>query len=416
MEPNIQSVASEANSTISKGWKNIPVKRAVMVVIVLLVIVAAAYVAKLATGGQKARLAATLQSAQKAASSGDYATAKSDYQQALTLNNAPIVYAALINTISAQGNATGQEAKALKESQPYIDIALKNGGENVTVLMAAGYAYETAGDYQKALTYYTQAVKVAPKSAEAWFHLGHVNQFLGNNSESGKDYSTALSLDPNNPLILIAKGNALQLQGDLQGSYDSFMKASRIVGLSSQLKAEALTGASVVRRGQNNFKYMAESLSLSKEAVDIDPTFVPALATYGFNLCLTNKTSDGIKYLKKAIELNPRMSRNYYQLGIVYRANKDYANSISYNSQAVSRVNQDNTLLGSSQKDAAKGVYLYDLSKTYSLSGSNMDVIPMLTQAVQLNSEVKTYLREDVTAGNFKTISNNPNFLSLINS
>jgi len=74
-----------------------------------------------------------------------------------------------INAVSSQGNKTGKEIDALKISEPYIKELLK-GNNSADDLLTAGYAYETAGQYEKALTYYENAISKNPKLSEAYFH------------------------------------------------------------------------------------------------------------------------------------------------------------------------------------------------------------------------------------------------------
>ena len=356
--------------------------------------------------------------AQTAYLSADFKGAQEKYKQALLQDkNNPRVLAGLINSISLQGNQTGTEKKALQDSQNYINEALKAGPNNTDVLIAVGYAYETAGDYQKALGYYNQAIKADPNSSAAYFHAGHALEFLGKRAEAYKDYEKAYSLDPNNSLVLVARGNMLLSQGKTQESYDSFKKAAQAPGISAQTKSEALTAASLVRVSQDNFAHVNEATELAKQAVAADPNFSPALATYGYDLYLSGNNNQAIEYLKKAIAANPRISKNYLLLAQIYRAEGDYTDGINYDKQALAHVDEDNTILSSADKQTIRGDYTYDLAKTYSLSKLPVDTLALIKQAIALNPAIKKRVQSEVGTGPlFKELIASAEFKQILTS
>lgn len=354
--------------------------------------------------------------AQEALNASRFEDAKKIYLQAYNNNKKdPVAQAGLITSISLQGNQTGKENETLSEAQPYIDASLQSNPDDPQVLIADGYAYETAGDYQKALELYDRATKIDPKSANAWFHLGHVLLFLGKNGDAQKDFDKSIALDPNNPQSLMMMGNTLITEGKAEESFQSFKKASEQPNISNETKADALAAAATVRRGQDNFKHMTESLALSKQAVDAAPTFSPALSTYGSNLIAIGKTDEGIEYLKKAVAANPRIAKNYYFIGNTYRIKKDYENAISYIKQAFDTALGDNTVFSENERNIDKAFYEYQLAQVYFSSGSNIDTSSMLSDAVKLDPTLAQRLQKDYTLlGYFKNDSSNPVFLNLI--
>jgi len=349
---------------------------------------------------------------------GDYNKAKENFKQALQSNKSdPTALAGLIDASSIQGNATGKEKDALTESQPYIDQALNSNPNDPKVLVSAGYAYEAAGDYQKALDYYQQAVKQDPNSSDAWFHLGHDLQFLGRGPEAYKDYEKAYSLDPNNPQSLMAKGGMALTQKDLSGSYDFYKKASEAQNINPDLKAEALTAASLVRSLQSDKNHILDATVIAKQAVDTSPNYSPALAAYGYFVYLTAEDkTQGLIYIQKAIDANPRISKNYVLLAQLYFSHKVYDKAINYYKDAVTRVDDDNTILSDPAKKIAKGEYLYELSRAYDKSGLSVDVSSLLLQALDLNPTVKPRLKADISAGEFKSALNNQDLAKAINT
>jgi tetratricopeptide (TPR) repeat protein len=386
----------------------------VLVVVVLIILGAALMILG---GNQSPRVVELTREAQSSYLSGDFEEAQEKYSQALAIDkDDPEALAGMITSIVTQGNQTGKEQDTFNEAKPYIDSALESNGNNLEVLLAAGYAYETAGDYEKALELYERATKSDSKNAQILFRRGHVLEFLGRKQDAYKDYEAAYEINPNDPLVLIARGNMLLSQSKLQESFDSFLKASEAQGISSQVRAEALTAASLVRGSQEDFKFLKEATELSEAAVKADPDFAPALAAHGYNLFLTAPDwKEGIEFVQRAIEANPRIAKNYFLLAAFHRADRNYAVSIDYLKQALEKTDNDNTLLGDQAKNIAKGNYSYELAKTYSMAGMSVDTLSLIKDAVRYNPELTERIREDTIRNNlFRDLQENKEFIDLI--
>ncbi len=359
------------------------------------------------------------QNAENESKAGNYTEAQKQIESGLKIDgNNTNLLSSMINLKAAEGNRTGKETESLKEAQKYIDKALDVDPENLNVLTAVGYAYEAAGDYNLALKYYTEATKLFPESDRAWFSHGHVLQFLGKNDEAYVSYEKAYALDPDNAQILMVMGNKLVSENKLQEAFELFIKASEQEGISVDNKAEALTAAAIIRRDQDNYKYIFESLDLSEEAVKISPNFSPALAALGYTLSIVHEADDAISYLKKAIAANPRIANNYYLLGVVYTEEvKNYSEAINYNKQALLHIANDNTILSSSDKDLVRGKFLTYQAMIYDQSGLQVDVMPILKQAIILNPAMRSkvsILFNDHSY--FENLANNQEFITLINT
>ncbi len=430
-QENTQGVAEQAEApargsiinkltNLSKRTKIIVLSCAVVLILLSVFVLVAAKAGNNTQNGSGKDVTTLINDAKLAEKNGDFQKARDSLTQALKLDkNNPEILSELITVNSVDGNRTGNEKKQLQASQPYIDQLLKTNPTDANTLDTIGYAYETAGNYQKTLSYFEQATKSDPKSAGAWFHLGHVYQFLGDTEQASQAYSKAYILDPNNPQVLMARGNALMSQGDAQGSYEAFLKASGLPGLDNETKSEALTGAASARATQNNYQYISDTLKLSKEAVDADPNFSPALAAYGYTLYLTTPVagdkSQAVDYLKKAIAANPRISKNYLTLSKFYRVKGDFPNAINYNKQAIEKADEDNTLLSSQARALNKGMYEYELTRTYYQANQYSLVMPTLIGAIKLNSSIKQTLKDDFSNnGQFTDFAAKPEFVSLI--
>lgn len=402
---------------LSKKTNNILGNKKVLIAGAILLAILVFIVVFFMASSQNNKFKTLVDNADTAYTKADYKEVQKNLTEALKIKkDEPAALSQLITSISMEGNRSGQETEQLKKSQPYIDEALKTNPNNLSILIAAGYAYETAGDYDKALSYYQQAVKADPKSSDAWFHLGHDLEFLGKRKEAYQNYDKAFALEPNNPLVLMARGNQLLADDKKEEAFQSFKKASEDKNLDYATKAEALTGAAIVRLSQKSFEYSLESLALAKEAAQTDPSFSPGLAAYGYDLFLTGKPDEGVTYLNKAIDANPKISKNFYLLGLIYAISQDYVNAIKYTKFAIIIIKDDNTIFSESDKNSARATYTYQLAKIYSSSDVNTDIVPLIKEAVSLKPSIKTNLKQDVQNGLFKNLTSNQQFQAIINN
>lgn len=404
----VSEIASEQKKT---GFKP-PFVILIPVMFVLIIVTVAVWLLFFQKNTQDARVATLLSQAKEAYEKGNFEKTEQLLKDGLAIReDDPKILSLIIKTKALEGNQTGQEKQNLQELKPFIDLALKTSPEDVELLTSIGYVYETAGDYKKALEIYNQALAIGQSTSDLYFHKGHVLFFLDRFDEGKQAYEESIKLDGNNPLTLMAFGNIASTNGDLSRAYDLFKKASDVKDLSPQLKSEALTAASLVRAGE--FK-MSEAIELAKQAIDASPNFSPALATYGFLLSINGNAKDGFEYQKKAIETNPRISKNYYQAALVLRAVKQYDYAISYQRNAISKINDDNTILGQQEKTQTKASYTYELAKTYSMAGGNPDTIIFLQQALLIKPDLNKRLVGDYGIGFFSELSGNPQFQALL--
>lgn len=416
-EINVNDLPPNMTASSKNGY-NLPSLSKKLLILLIPVILLLAFV-----GGffftkfqNQAKLNSLVDQANQAYVDGNYDMALASYRESFKIKKSPQILAGAINSITSKGNISGHEQGAFEEAKPYIEIADKSKSQDHNLLLAVGYAYETIGEYEKALEYYEKGIKANPKSPDAWFKHGHALQFLGKNQESQDSYNRAFSLNPNNPLVLMMRGNMFLSQGNTNASFDSFIKASQTSGISNQIKADALSSAAAVKGEQENSKFILEAIRLSEEAVKADPNFSPGLALLGYNLARTGRMEEGKNYLVKSISANERISKNHRLLALVYRVEKNYVESINNGKLAISKVDNDNTILGGqSEKNIVKGSYLYDLAKTYDVSGSKIDVTPLLSEAIILNPTLKVRLKNDYDKSGFFSIqSSNQNFLNLL--
>jgi len=411
---DVSSVGGSAQNNMPKSslgrFKN-PKFVAISVIVLVLVLAAAVFLLKTFSNQQKVFNLAT--QGQKDFNSGRYQDARKDYQLALQYGSDPKLLAGVINSIAAQGNRTGKEAKAWVEAKDYISTAIKSAPNDKEVLASVGYMLETNGRYQEALPYYQGAIDRDKNYAQGWFHKGHTLEFLGKTDEAAAAYDRAFQLDPNDPQVLLARGNNLVSKKDLDGAYKNFLQIAKL-NVAPAIRAEALTDASVIKRTQG---YIKESLDLSTQAVNLDNRSAQVLSNHGINQVISGDLNKGVNSLYAAMKTNVRSAQPYWWTGIALRSVKRYDEAIKYQKTGLEMVDNDNTLVGANTVRDTKAMMTYDLGKTYWMAGRNQEALQSLKDAVNISSSaVKPSLKQDFGKNDFfKGLEGDPNFQALLN-
>lgn len=326
----------------------------------------------------------------------------------------PFLLKSVIDSNSSLGNQSGREKELFEQSKPYIEHALKTQPNNAEILLSIGYAYETSGDYKQALNYYEKAILLNDKSGVAHFHRGHALEFVERKKEALTEYEKAYDLDPNNAQVLMGKARVAASKNDLESSIAFFQKAAEAKDVSLQTKAEALTGAALVKESQ--VIYMKEATGIAFNAVSADPHYSPALGVYGHLLSINGNPHDGMYYLNLAIKENPRIVVNYWHGGVVLRTAKDYNNAIKYLNAAIEKVPNDNTLIDYNTKKRTIGLLYYDLARTYAAENpTNPYIIQSLKNSLSSDPTLKEKIKNDNQKYNiFSGLTTNTEFSSLM--
>jgi tetratricopeptide (TPR) repeat protein len=84
------------------------------------------------------------------------------------------------------------------------------------------------GDKQRAIKDYTQAIKINPNDADAYYNRGIVRYQLGDKQGAIDDYTQAIKINPNLALAYVLRGSARYELGDKPGAIDDYTQAIKI--------------------------------------------------------------------------------------------------------------------------------------------------------------------------------------------
>jgi TolB-like protein len=195
-----------------------------------------------------------------------------------------------------------------------VDRALRNLQDGIAIigdnaLLYAGmayayYQYVNIGVRQeeyieKSETYARKALALDPECAPAYFVLGNIaSAFQGNQQEAVRQYKRALSINPNDPILL----RKLAVQYLFAGKR---LLVSPLVERARQIDPLAAARATI----QYDI-YMSDGaydllLAFSRKWYESDPESPMAQASYALALTYSKKANDALPIIDKLAETNP---------------------------------------------------------------------------------------------------------------
>ena len=187
---------------------------------------------------------------------------------------------------------------------------------------------QKSGDYQHAISLYTEAIQLNPLLASAYVNRGVAHQNMGAIGPALQDYNAALDLKPiseayNN------RGNVFFKEGDYDRAATDFMNALEL----DQGNAFAHFGQALVFDGKGERDLAFDCLD---KALRLDPDFSFALAARA-SLHLENGNLDrAIQDFDKLLGLEPKNTNAYNERGVAYERKGDLARAMQDYDRALS--------------------------------------------------------------------------------
>jgi tetratricopeptide (TPR) repeat protein len=178
--------------------------------------------------------------------------------------------------------------------RPNISLAYSNRGN----------AYMDAGDLDKAVLDYNEAVRLDPSYVDALNNRGNVYNTRGEYDKAIADYNKVLSMRPRHAEAHYNRGNAYIFKGNYQQAIADYTEAVRI----NPEYAEAYNnlGNSLCDTGNSE-----GALPLYAAAIKIKPLFPEAYANRGNALCNLGRFEEAVADYTQAVQTNPRYAQAY---------------------------------------------------------------------------------------------------------
>jgi tetratricopeptide (TPR) repeat protein len=120
-------------------------------------------------------------------------------------------------SVADQLGACKNEAGALQARITACGRVIKDTDDDEMrgeALIQRGVLFEQSDNKEAAIKDYTDAIKLDPSSAVAFFNRGNAYDQLGDYDRAIADYTEAIKLDPNDPDVYINRGQAYDNKGE----------------------------------------------------------------------------------------------------------------------------------------------------------------------------------------------------------
>jgi tetratricopeptide (TPR) repeat protein len=205
-----------------------------------------------------------------------------------------------------------------------------------SALVSKGNTDSKAGDYDRAIADFNEAIRLDPKSSLAFRNRGDTYTNIGAHDRAIADYNEAIRLDPNDALALSARGVAYANKGDYDRAIADFNRAIRL----DPKSAHAFRNRGVVyaTKGDND-----RAIADFNQAIRLDPKSGLALRARGVAYANKGDNDQAIADFNEAIRLDPKSSLAFRNRGDTYRNKGDNNRAIADYNEAV-RLDPNNAL------------------------------------------------------------------------
>lgn len=163
-------------------------------------------------------------------------------------------------------------------------------------LHRAGLSHYHAGEYEKAIEAYEQAIQLSPRSVETYYNLGMAYGSLGRYRDAVEVYNRALRIEPEYAPAHYNLGHAY-----------------------------------------SNLKQFEKAIRAFQHAIQYDPDNLEAYLALGKAYSDSGKREKAIDTLEQAIRRKPDDPYVYYNLGLLYFPSGPHAATVDAFTQAISR-------------------------------------------------------------------------------
>ena len=266
------------------------------------------------------------------------------YKKAIEINPK---YAGVYNNLGIALKKKGDIDGAIRAYKKAIELNPKD----TKAYYNLGLALQNKGDLAGAIIACKKAIELNPKFAFAYYHLGLALQKKGDYDGAIRAYNKAIELDPKYAKTYNNLAIAYYFNRDYDNAWRTIETARRI-GLGNAIHPkflEALKKASVrttsrpsrsraeskptnsaaheaLRKG-NASTNLDEKIHWFKKAIELNPKHAKAYYNLGNALQYKGSLAGATAAYKKAIKLAPHCPKTYNNLAVAYYINRDYDNA-----------------------------------------------------------------------------------------
>ena len=232
--------------------------------------------------------------------------------------------------------AEQQRDAALKAEQEERNRAEAEARARYAALISQGNADSKAGEYDRAIAAYNEAIRLDPKSAFAYVSRGDAYADKGDNDRAIADFNEAIRLDPKSALAFRSRGVAYADKGDNDRAIADFNKAIRLdpkSALAFRSRGDAYANKDDYDRAIADYN----------EAIRLDPKSALAFRNRGIAYAYKGDHDRAIADYSEAIRLDPKSALAFSHRGVSYAYKGDHNRAIVDYNEAI-RLDPNNAL------------------------------------------------------------------------
>jgi tetratricopeptide (TPR) repeat protein len=215
------------------------------------------------------------------------------------------------------------------------DRAVRDFGEAIRHDPQAAIPYYNRGtvrlkkqDVASAIRDYDDAIRLDPELAAAYLNRGAAYDLAGDHDRAIGQYDAALAFEPKNAIAYYDRGNAHLFKGDLVAAIADYGRAIE----NAPALAIAYVNRGVAAYYKNDYPSAKRDFS---DAIRLDPSNALAYVDQGTLFETLGDRAGALADYAKAIELDPKASGAYSRRGAVYDFEGDHERAIADYKKAI---------------------------------------------------------------------------------
>lgn len=181
-----------------------------------------------------------------------------------------------------------------------LDHKILQGRDRIYIFVNRAEAYFTAGDKQRALEDYNEAVKLAPQNAKLYYNRGVFYAAQADSGAALQDFTAALTINPKFVPALQERAKMYQTQNNFSDALTDFSEAIRIQPKNAELWSER--GYVCIR--QHDYQSAVKD---EAEAIRLDPKLARAYFLRGAAYGDLGNSPNAVSDIVTAVGLDPSL-------------------------------------------------------------------------------------------------------------
>jgi tetratricopeptide (TPR) repeat protein len=216
----------------------------------------------------------------------------------------------------------------------YYDQAIARNPKRAMSFNNRGVAYQHKKEYDQAIADYSRAIKLSPDFALALSNRRAVYFTIGDYQRALADADRLVQLQPHDALSFAVRGDCASFYGDDVRALADYAHALQLAPKNFAL----YVGRSALYiRSSNNVLALADC----EYAIKLNPNAAPAYVNRGLIRLIQNDDSGALPDFERAIQLAPHLVQGFQNRGMIHHRARDYQRALQDYNQAITLDSHD---------------------------------------------------------------------------